>query len=603
MGRRKIEIQPITHERNRSVTFLKRKNGLFKKAYELGVLCSVDVAIIIFNPAGTSNKLFEFTSTDLDSLIRRRAEFGGERDLKAPIDFTGEGGRPGLGKGNGIGGDSDEDEDNSDVPVTGSKSAAQSNKRRVSGTKSRPARNATLSSLHEEKPDIDELEHDTALSHSTAQRSPKPHLQVSISEDEHDHNPQERHRTESLRSTMNGGGSHRDQPQDGRGGESWPSPRSSNRQLPGYSNAHELLMSASGSSVLGNLGLPFSLGHLASQLTPQQLSSLAPHLSALASQQQLNSLSPQHQELLALHAVKQQQQQLHLQQREQLANIQNSLRGAPNRLATLNLNLSGLGNLNNFGGMGGLGNLSSLGGLGGDRELSSLGLGSSLSGLPIRKMGLGGANNFPHGLTSVSSSGTSGSNGVHSHGNSSASFNPPPLSSNNASFNSNGNPSHEQTPSLSNDDGSWLDFLSLPAGRIDPSSLTGLGPLSGLTLGGLVDRESRESAVRSSSGQSDAAPSLFGLPFGSGGSSANNSANAAYGSGVASGGGYGLGVGLGRDSQERRGSPLERSASRGESMDVDKDSARGERDQERRERSAERDRDDENHSRKRPRWE
>ncbi|PVG02516.1 SRF-like protein [Serendipita vermifera] len=74
MGRRKIEIQPITHERNRSVTFLKRKNGLFKKAYELGVLCSVDVAVIIFNPAGTANKLFEYCSGDLDSIVRRRAD-------------------------------------------------------------------------------------------------------------------------------------------------------------------------------------------------------------------------------------------------------------------------------------------------------------------------------------------------------------------------------------------------------------------------------------------------------------------------------------------------------------------------------------------------
>ncbi|KAF7975371.1 hypothetical protein HWV62_9701 [Athelia sp. TMB] len=37
MGRRKIEIRPIT-----------RKEGLFKKAYELGVLCSVDIAVIVF---------------------------------------------------------------------------------------------------------------------------------------------------------------------------------------------------------------------------------------------------------------------------------------------------------------------------------------------------------------------------------------------------------------------------------------------------------------------------------------------------------------------------------------------------------------------------
>jgi hypothetical protein len=86
MGRRKIEIQPITvniHYDNTPTTIgcvdsstsmseiaplpssrsaalllyrpqdsdvrLQRKNGLFKKAYELGVLCAVDVAVIIFS--------------------------------------------------------------------------------------------------------------------------------------------------------------------------------------------------------------------------------------------------------------------------------------------------------------------------------------------------------------------------------------------------------------------------------------------------------------------------------------------------------------------------------------------------------------------------
>lgn len=579
MGRRKIEIQPITNDRNRAVTYLKRKNGLFKKAYELGVLCSVDVAIIIFNP--TANKLSEYTSTDISSLIRRHSEFQGERDIKTQIDYT-DGIRSGTLKGGGAG-DSDEEDEDSDVPT--SKAA----KRKALGTKSRPAR--SLANLQDEKPDIDELERDTTRSHSPRQRSPGPHMRNNGSDDERDRSAQNRHRTESAaRSTI---------AQDGRG-DSWPSPRSSNRQLPGgYSNSHDLL--------LGNLGLPFSLGHLASQLTPQQLSNLAPHLGALASQQQqlsglssqqLNSLSPQHQELLALHAVKQQQQQLHLQQREQLANLQNSLRNPPNRLATLNLNLSGLSNFSNLGSLGGLSSLASLG----DRELGSLGLGSSLTGLPIRKMGSG---NFPSSLTSVSSSGTSGAN---VNGNSTAtqsSFNHPSLANNN-NFNSNPNSAQEQAPPPTGaDDGSWLDFLSLPAGRFD-SNLSGLGPLSTLALGGAVDRDRGDSSVRRTD-QPDAS-SIFGLhfngvPTNNNNAANNNNTNSSFGSGVASGGGYGLGVGLGQGAERGRTTPIERSVSRG-SMDVDKESDTPDRQHDRRGRSADpEDRDDESHSRKRPRWE
>ena len=56
MGRRKISIAPIVDDRNRSVTFTKRKNGLFKKAHELAILCSAEVAVVVFNSSG---KLFE----------------------------------------------------------------------------------------------------------------------------------------------------------------------------------------------------------------------------------------------------------------------------------------------------------------------------------------------------------------------------------------------------------------------------------------------------------------------------------------------------------------------------------------------------------------
>lgn len=66
MGRRKIEIQPLQDERNRTVTFVKRKAGLFKKAYELSVLCQVDLAVII---VGNNNKIYEFSSVDTKEMM------------------------------------------------------------------------------------------------------------------------------------------------------------------------------------------------------------------------------------------------------------------------------------------------------------------------------------------------------------------------------------------------------------------------------------------------------------------------------------------------------------------------------------------------------
>ncbi|XP_068655827.1 agamous-like MADS-box protein MADS4 isoform X2 [Aristolochia californica] len=60
MGRGKVELKRIKNKINRQVTFAKRRNGLLKKAYELSVLCDVEVALIVFSNRG---KLYEFCSS------------------------------------------------------------------------------------------------------------------------------------------------------------------------------------------------------------------------------------------------------------------------------------------------------------------------------------------------------------------------------------------------------------------------------------------------------------------------------------------------------------------------------------------------------------
>ncbi|XP_015693806.1 agamous-like MADS-box protein AGL66 isoform X3 [Oryza brachyantha] len=52
MGRVKLQIKRIDNSTNRQVTFSKRRNGLIKKAYELSVLCDIDIALLMFSPSG-----------------------------------------------------------------------------------------------------------------------------------------------------------------------------------------------------------------------------------------------------------------------------------------------------------------------------------------------------------------------------------------------------------------------------------------------------------------------------------------------------------------------------------------------------------------------
>jgi len=59
MGRGRSEIKRIENPTQRQSTFYKRRDGLFKKARELSVLCDVDLLLLLFS---TSGKLYHYLS-------------------------------------------------------------------------------------------------------------------------------------------------------------------------------------------------------------------------------------------------------------------------------------------------------------------------------------------------------------------------------------------------------------------------------------------------------------------------------------------------------------------------------------------------------------
>ncbi|GMP66956.1 hypothetical protein CsSME_00027101 [Camellia sinensis var. sinensis] len=59
MGRTKFSVRKIDNPTSRQAIYLKRRDGIIKKANELSVLCDTDVGVIIFSPSG---KLTSFAS-------------------------------------------------------------------------------------------------------------------------------------------------------------------------------------------------------------------------------------------------------------------------------------------------------------------------------------------------------------------------------------------------------------------------------------------------------------------------------------------------------------------------------------------------------------
>ncbi|XP_030495253.1 agamous-like MADS-box protein AGL66 isoform X2 [Cannabis sativa] len=70
MGRVKLQIKRIENTTNRQVTFSKRRNGLIKKAYELSVLCDVDLALVMFSPSGRLS-FFSSRNKSIEEILGR----------------------------------------------------------------------------------------------------------------------------------------------------------------------------------------------------------------------------------------------------------------------------------------------------------------------------------------------------------------------------------------------------------------------------------------------------------------------------------------------------------------------------------------------------
>lgn len=84
MGRKKIDIEPITNDRNKTVTFLKRKQGLFKKAFELSVLCSVDIQVVIL---GSNRQFYEYTTVDPEEMNKVYYKDNMIHNIQTPNDY------------------------------------------------------------------------------------------------------------------------------------------------------------------------------------------------------------------------------------------------------------------------------------------------------------------------------------------------------------------------------------------------------------------------------------------------------------------------------------------------------------------------------------
>ncbi|KAM7524970.1 hypothetical protein LguiA_014872 [Lonicera macranthoides] len=85
-GRRKIEMKMISNKNARRITFSKRRNGLFKKASELTILCGTEILIIVFSMGG---KVFSFGHPSVEHVLSRFLDESAKQNYQNTLDQDG----------------------------------------------------------------------------------------------------------------------------------------------------------------------------------------------------------------------------------------------------------------------------------------------------------------------------------------------------------------------------------------------------------------------------------------------------------------------------------------------------------------------------------
>mmetsp|Transcript_263 Transcript_263/g.454 ORF Transcript_263/g.454 Transcript_263/m.454 type:complete len:534 (-) Transcript_263:225-1826(-) len=153
MGRKKIRIERISDERNRQVTFTKRKNGLMKKAMELSVLCDCDIALVIFN---SNNKLFQYSSADIDTILAKYSSLCTDPHEKRTNDDLFSQHFSGQGDGD------DDDDDEDDLPEVPKAKSLSRPKAETAPTRPSPQEKKEIRAERERKRDRSKGHHGSA---------------------------------------------------------------------------------------------------------------------------------------------------------------------------------------------------------------------------------------------------------------------------------------------------------------------------------------------------------------------------------------------------------------------------------------------------------